>query len=367
MRVLRMIAAVGAVAVASSLAACNGQTGQQAQGGYELPTSTPSKATTVQVAQAQQRPGGRWLSGASGDKAAQGTFGRWRHAPVAVGGTWDDNNERQVKMESVCPGGTWATWNKPLDIAVGAIDRKKAGETWQQAAAGAYDARWRASLLKLKKCWGKRNPANLYIRFAHEMNLSDMKWYVRGGEEAFFLAAWKRYSNLRYEILPKAKLVFCPSDGTDRRLKLDIRTIWPGKDDQGRPMANIYGVDTYNSWVRVLSTDQFIAKAIRLDDLGYLFGIETHRQFAEEKGVPFVVSEWSNNGDPKAPGGGSDQPQYVKDMNQYFRDHGGDPKRPKAGQLLYEIQYNYMEEFEFLPTRVQPKTAKAYKSLKWGR
>src|SRR5689334_13673779 len=74
-RVGRMIAAFGAVALASSVTACAGPAGQQAQGGYELPTSTP-KATTVQVAQRQQAPpGGRWLSGASGDKAAKGAFG----------------------------------------------------------------------------------------------------------------------------------------------------------------------------------------------------------------------------------------------------------------------------------------------------
>jgi hypothetical protein len=53
-------------------------------------------------------------------------------------------------------------------------------------------------------------------------------------------------------------------------------------------------------------------------------------------------------------------------MNTWFREHAGDPRRPGPGQLLYEIQFNLQVQFQFLPTRFQPRTAAEYRSLAWG-
>ncbi|HEY6795356.1 MAG TPA: hypothetical protein VI248_11820 [Kineosporiaceae bacterium] len=359
---------VAGVAVALLLAGCarSMQEAGAAQG-VELPTSDPAVTKTRAVAGEQhQTRGGRWLSGASGPLAANGTFGAWRKAPLGIGGDWENDNDAQVTMSSVCPGGQWGRWNKPLDLAVGAIEKRK-GESWAKAARGAYDARWRRSWLRLKQCWGTRDPAYLYVRFAHEMNLGSMQWSVAAGEEADFVAAIKRFSDLRYEIMPRASLVLCPSDGTDGDLKLDVRTLWPGRDAKGRLVANLYAVDTYNGYVVVRNGGEFVTKATRLDDRGWLFGIETHRAFAESLGVPFAVSEWSNNGDPQDAGRGGEAPDYVRLMNDYFREHAGDPAHPKAGQLLYEIQFNILRQFTLLPTKLQPETAAAYRSLAWGR
>jgi hypothetical protein len=332
----------------------------------DLPSATDTR-TAVAAEQAVPKPAaGRWLSGASGPMAVSGAFGRWRHAPIAIGGDWENDDDAQVTMTSICPGGQWGRWSGPLDLAVGAIDKDR-GETWAKAAQGDYDARWRKSLLKIKQCWGRRNAANLYLRFAHEMNLGGMRWSVKAGEEADFVAAITRFSDLRYQVLPRASIVFCPSDGTDSDLELDVRKLWPGKDAKGRLVANLYGIDTYNGYVVVKSGSEFRDKLLRLDSHGWLFGMETHRAFAESVGVPFVVSEWSNNGDPKDPGHGGEAPDYVRLMNDYFREHAGDPRHPKPGQLLYEIQFNILKQFTLFPTKLQPQTAAAYRSLAWGR
>jgi hypothetical protein len=359
-----LAAALAVVACLSgTLSGCSGRRtqylGDEAAAPAQLAaTSSPSATPTATVVR-------RWWSGASSERAANGSYGRWRKAPLQIGGTWDNGNAEQVAMRSVCPGGTWARWNAPLDLAIGAIDRST-GETWAAAAAGRYDARWTTSLLRLKSCWGSRNSAYLYIRFAHELNLSSMKWYVQGGEEAAFAKAATRFSDLRYRILPKAKIVLCPSDETDGRLKVSLAKLWPGKDRRGRQVINVYAVDTYNGYHVVRTAEEF---AFKLDDSenGNPFGLETHRQFAETHGVPFAISEWSNNGNPRDAGKGGEAPEYVRQMNAWFRDHAGDPRHPAAGTLLYEIQFNLMDQFQFLPTRHQPKTAATYRTLIWGR
>jgi hypothetical protein len=307
---------------------------------------------------------GTWISGASSELAANGSFGRWRKAPVQIGGTWDNGNQQQVKLESICAGGAWATWRRPLDIAVGAIDRRL-GETWAAAAKGAYDERWNRSLARMKACWGSRNPANLYIRFAHEINLPDMPWHVKGGEEADFAAALTRFSYLRYAHLPTAHLVLCLNDGTNGELGIDIAKVWPGADAKGRRVVDVYSVDTYNSYL-VVDTEAEFQRKLTATQANMPYGLELHRQIAEARGVPFAISEWSNNGDPKDLGKGGEAPEYMKQMNAWFREHAGDPKHPAAGMLLYEVQFNQLDMFSLLPTRHQPKTAAAYRSLTWG-
>ncbi len=308
-----------------------------------------------------------WLSGAGGPQGigANGTWARWRGEPVTIGGTWDNGNAEMVEMHSICPGGAWARWTAALDIAVGAID-VRAGETWAKAAQGAYDTRWRTHLRKVASCWGTRDPALLYLRFAHEMNLTDMPWQVRGGEEAAFVAALTRYSTLRYEILPKAKIVLCPSDGTSGGLGIDIHKLWPGKDSAGRQVVQVYAVDSYNSWVVIRTAGEFRNK-MSATQSGMPLGLEAHRLLAQQWGVPFAVAEWAGNGDPKDEGKGDDIPLYHQLMNEWFRANAGDPRRPRPGQLLYEIYFNDLDQFRLLPQTVQPRSAQQYRDLVWGR
>jgi hypothetical protein len=307
-----------------------------------------------------------WLSGASSDESADGRYGRWRGSAIAVGGTWDNGNAEQVAMRTICPGGPWAAWNKPLDVAIGAIEVNR-GESWAAAAKGAYVGRWTKNLTKMKQCWGARDPGLLYIRFAHEMNLASIPWRVRGGQEASFVKAITLYSNLRYQILPRAKIVLCPNDGTQPELGgLDIRKLWPGKDPQGRPVADVYGVDSYNMNPHVTTEAAFLKKINGQYSDGVPLGIEKHRQFAQSVGAPFAIGEWSNNGNRRNAGGGGESPLYVQQFFAWARSHAGDINHPAAGQLLYEVHFNLWGEYAFWPKTVQPRTAAAYRALKWG-
>lgn len=324
------------------------------------PAASPSPAATP-TPTAAVKP--TWWSGSSGSKAYTGAFARWRGEPLTIAGTWDNGNADMVTMKSLCT--EYDQWKKPLDVAIGAIE-VTSGETWAKAAKGAYDARWKKSLLKMKQCWGSRDTGLLYIRFAHEPNIKDLRWKVTGGQEADFAKSLVRFSNLRYQILPKAKVVMCMSDGTSYNQNIDLHKVWPGKDAKGRQVVDVYAVDTYNSWV-VIDTIQEWNDKLNADQAGMPLGLEKHRLMAVSWGVPFAVAEWSGNGDPRDEGSGADIPLYYKLMNDWFRAHAGDPENPQPGQLLYEIQFNYEKRFELLPTTVQPKSAKMYRNLVWGK
>jgi hypothetical protein len=325
----------------------------------------PSSGTATAAAPAAPAPP-TWLSGASSDESADGRYGAWRGEPIQIGGTWDNGNAEQVAMRTICPRGPWAAWNKPLDIAIGAIDVHR-GESWAAAAKGAYTARWTKNLTKIKQCWGSRDPSMIYIRFAHEMNIPQ-DWQVRGGQEANFVKAITLYSNLRYTILPQAKIVLCPNDGTDPRLGgLDIRKLWPGKDASGRPVADVYAVDSYNMNPHVTTKAEFDKKINGQYAGGMPLGIERHRQFAQSVGAPFAIGEWSNNGNRRNAGGGGESPLYVREFYAWAKSHAGDPTAPRPGQLLYDVQFNLWGEYAFWPKTVQPKTAATYRSITWGR
>ena len=328
-----------------------------------LPPAPPVRSVTGVT----PRPAARtWWSGASSDTAANGRFGAWRGSAVQIGGTWNDDYEAQVNQWSICDGATWSRWSHPLDLAIGGIFHSR-GETWAAAAKGSYDARWAAALTRIRTCWGTRDQGLLYLRFAQEMNLPG-DWSVRAGEERSFVQAITRFSTLRYRILPRAKIVLCVNDGTDGSLGgLDVRKLWPGRDGAGRRVADVYGADSYNQWPHVTTAAGFYTKINELADDGSPVGIERHRQLAARLGVPFAICEWSNNGRTGSDGGGGESPAYVQLFHDWARAHGGDPAHPAAGQLLYEVQFNLWDQFQFWPATLQPRTAAAYRALTWGR
>jgi len=328
-------------------------------------TSTSSSADTAgRSADTGVASGARqWLSGASGDDMAGGGFDRWRATPAGIAGTWDDSAAAQLELWSIC-GGQYAHWDKALDLAIGGIYLSK-GDSWSAAASGAYNERWRSVLTKTKSCWGSRDPGKLFIRFAHEANLDSSEWRVRSGEEADFAAAFTQFSNVRYEVFPGVKLVYCPNDGSSGGMG-DVRTMFPGRDSQGRLTADVYGADSYNMWPHTTTSSQFDEKINSLAGDGAPLGLERHRRLAEQHGVPFIVGEWSNNGDPSDGDGGGESPEYVQDFYHWARAHAGDVNHPRPGQLLYEVHFNLWKQYQFWPQTMQPQTASAYQALPWG-
>jgi Glycosyl hydrolase family 26 len=290
-----------------------------------------------------------WKSGASGNGVANGSFGQWRGAPVAIAGTWNDDFAAQSAMWSVLPGAEYGAWQADLDISVGGIYKDR-GDTWQAAAAGAYDARWRASLIKLNTAWGAR-PGTMYIRFAHEFNGDWYPWSVQASEVPNFVAAWKRFRAIQLEVMPRHKLVFCPNVATSGIRGLDWRTAFPGAQ-----YVDVMAVDSYNQYPFVNTSADFATTINRVDDQRAPSGLEGHRRFAESVGRPFAVSEWSSNATF------GDSPLFVTEMNRWFVSNAG----TGPGRLLYEIQFNAIHgdgRFQFFPGNRQPAAASTYAQL----
>lgn len=292
-----------------------------------------------------------------------GAYDSWRSTPAGIAGVWDDTKAAQVEVWSIC-GGQYKTWNRPLDLAMGAIYRSS-GETWSAAAGGAYDSRWTSVLTTMKKCWGTRDPGKLFIRFGHEMNLTN-QWQVKAGEEEQYVRTFRRLADIRDRVFPGAKLVFSPNEGSAGGSG-DVRKLWPGKNSNGRNYADVYAVDAYNWYPHATTTTSFAEKINTVASNGAPVGLEKHRQYAESLGAPFAVSEWSNQGDPGSGGGGGESPTYVREFYNWLRSHGGDVNNPQPGQVIYDIQFNLWREYQFWPNTIQPQTADAYRKLAWGR
>lgn len=312
-----------------------------------------------------------WLSGASSVYAANGTFGTWRGEPVRIVGTWSDSKDCSATVCSFSTSGDMANvkgTSISLDIAVGAI---WSGQSWSQAATGAYNGQWQQTLTALKNMIAAKgmDPSKVYIRFAHEMNGNWTDWRVASGQEADFRAAIARFSSLRYSTFGDTnapKLVLCANDGTSGGMA-NPRNLMVKTDGLNRKVVDVYCIDTYNQYPH--RTD---AAAVwsALNNTSDATSIESHRSFAEAQGVPFSVGEWSNCGIPTSAGsdcsggGGGESPAYVEQMNRYFRTHAG----TGAGDLLYEVQFNLWPRFAFYGSDAnQPQTSARYAALVWGQ
>lgn len=279
-----------------------------------------------------------------------------------MAGVWDDTRAAQVEVYSICRG-QYRSWDKPLDLAMGAIYRS-AGESWSAAAGGAYDNRWRQVLTTMKSCWGSRDPGKLYIRFGHEMNLTN-EWMVPAGQEQHYVTTFRRLAGIRDQVFPGAKLVFSPNEGSAGGSG-DVRKLWPGKDSKGKNYADVYAVDAYNWWPHVTTVQGFQDKINKYAGNGAPLGIERHRQFAASLGAPFAMSEWSNRGVNSGGGGGGESPVFIQEYNKWLRTNSGDPSNPQPGQVVYDVLFDLWHEYRLSTTSVQPQTAAAYRAVRWG-
>ena len=303
-------------------------------------------AAVVAVATAPAAAAGDWKSGASGVGVADGSLATWRGTPLEISATWVDNTRAASNAWQLDPNGQFGSWQKDLDIAVGAFD---AGGSWAAAASGAYDANWRTSLETLKRKWGSR-PGTLYIRLAHEMNGNWYPWKVNSSNSQQFITAWKRYRALQQQIFPKSKLVFCvnrESIGTG----IDWRKTFPGAQ-----YVDVLGVDYYNQWPYAATVEQFRSSLNQVDRYGAPKGLGAHLAFARSVGKPLAIGEWSGHAD------NGDGPGFIQGMNEFFKANGG----TGAGQFLYEVQFNVDKDnrrWLLHGNTRMPKSAATYRDL----
>lgn len=297
----------------------------------------------MSIATARMRRGRRrtWLSGGSGETVDSNNpaFSDWRGSPVSIAATWSDASAAdQQNLWKFDSGQLYETWHGSLDLTVGAI-YPNVGESWAQAAVGAYEARWTTCLQNAKNGWTKQSRGTLYIRFAHEWNGNWFPWSVTASDIPSFITAWRRFRALQLAIFPAAKLVFCTNANTSGQ-SYDWRTAWPG--DQ---YVDIYSTDYYsNHWLYNPNYDSYGAPG----------QLVSHRQFAADHGKSFVISEWGNDSNY------GDRPDYIEAMYQFFRAHGG----TQHGELLYEIVFNVNSlnnnQFSIYPVAKAPNASAQY-------
>ncbi|GAA4674681.1 glycoside hydrolase family 26 protein [Frondihabitans cladoniiphilus] len=308
----------------------------------------PVQITPKTSAPAEPAPTGKWLSGASGNGVTGGQFAEWRGRPVDIAGTWSDDDTNSLHFWQLQKGGDYASWDKPLDIAVGAIDK---GESWADAAEGDYDARWTQSLTTLKSL-RSGTTATTYIRFAHEMNGNWYPWQVNAGNYRDFMTAWKRYRAIQQAVFPESKLVFSvnrESVGTG----MDWTKYFPGKE-----YVDVLSVDYYNGPPGVFTANDWNRSLQGVDQWGGPKGLAQHAAFAQREGLPLAISEWS--GDSSA----GDSPAFVTGLLDYVKAHSG----TAPGQILYEILFDVPQNdgrFVLYSTGTvkMPKSSAAYKKF----
>lgn len=283
------------------------------------PVTTPPTSTAPKP-QTGNASGHEWMSGSSGVGAANGQFGSWRGSTLDIVSSWAGNADNSANFYTLWKGAEYGNWNGSMDMAVGGIDP---GETWSQAASGKFDARWAASLTKLKQLWAGRD-GTMYIRFAHEMNGYWFSWSVNKNNYQDFMTSWKRYRALQQQIFPEAELVFSVNKETNGA-GMDWTKFFPGKQ-----YVDVLSVDYYNNWPYASTLAQFQQQSWDKDGYGAPKGINAHLAFAKSQGLPLAVSEWSGNADD------GDSPAYIQGMYDFFKANAGSG----AGQLLYEVQFN---------------------------
>lgn len=287
-----------------------------------------------------------WLSGSAGPGVVDGSFAEWRGSEVPVTATWADTNDAMVNLYELQPGAQFDGWEGHLDISVGAIGPD---ETWAEAAAGAYDDRWRQSLSNLETLRGDRD-ATTYIRFAHEMNGDWYDWGVDRTSAEDFVVAWHRFRELQQELYPEAELVFSVSSesvGTG----MDWRDMFPGAEH-----VDLMGVDQYNQYPWVSTVEEWESSVLEVDQWGAPKGLVRHAEFAEQVGLPFSVNEWSNNASM------GDSPVYMEQMHRFFQAYAGDG----PGRLVYEVHFNIDQDdnsWAVHPETRMPESAEAYRQL----
>lgn len=306
------------------------------------PSATPTPTPTA----TQPPVSGSWLSGSAGQSASNGTFGTWRGSPVEIVGTWIND----PAIYPFQPGGEHASWTGAVDLGV--VPSNWQG--WAAESTGANDAFWRATAKKLKEYRGGKGTT--YVRPWYEYNGDWMDYSVPNNatDRARFVAAFERVEAIFDAEFPEAKMMLGTAAAGGTASRVTVSEAWP-KD------VDVLSVDYYNQW-RWCNTKACFEDAIEND--GGPNSLADLTRLAKAKGVPVMISEWSNAGQvrPASSGGGGEAPVWLAAWYDWLKANAG----TGAGQVLGEVTFNipgYEARFEWYPNTVMPQTAAKYKEL----
>jgi hypothetical protein len=286
-----------------------------------------------------------WHSGAIGAGSLDGAIGTWRGTPVQIVGAPAD-------AVQAAPSASGALgFAGDVDVPVAGLTGD--GETWEQAAAGAYLDRWTQTLRDLATARSAAT-GTTYLRFAPE-TLAPTSPGRAPVDPASFVKAWTLFRNLATREFPTAKLVFGGNSGDHAASGLSA--LWPGDD-----AVDVVGVSMQSSWQPTDAVGWKASLDATLPD-GSPSGLGAWSAFAKAHGKPLAVPSWGL--DQKA---GTDNAAFVTDLNDELSRQastGGSP----AGAVLYDIFVNTAATGATAAPLADPANAPAaaaYRAATWG-
>jgi hypothetical protein len=285
-----------------------------------------------------------WRSGAAGVEAENGSFATWRGKPLGLVAVWADNSlEAQRDLDAV---DAYAGYTGDMDIAVGALVR---GETWQQAADGAFVDRWTTAIRNLKAKRGGKGTT--YVRIAHEFNGDWMPWGMNSKSLAAYKAGYRLYASIVRKEFPEARLTWSPNGGN--HTDVSIEQMYPGDD-----VVDVIGPDIYDGWPEVTSAALWKQSSTMWSTPQSPRGLAAWQVYATRKGKPIALPEWG------LPYG--DHAEFIKGVHALMSAHPAvRGSSSNAGRFVYDAYYNVEEKFKIYNG---PNTASgaAYAKLVWG-
>lgn len=199
--------------------------------------------------------------------------------------------------------------------------------TWQQLADGVYDTVW-ASMAQRLVASGQ---GDCIVRGAHEFNETFFLHRVMEGEQAAFIAAWRRWHDTIRSNGFTGKIHWNPTAGDYSNI--DPMTAYPGD-----AYLDIIDLDFYDRWYSRGATaaaprtlaEQQEKWAIHYDNTQFR-GLKQWRQIAVDHGKGMGFSEWGlgdyfNQDDGNH--GGGDNAVYVNGMADFILDPAYPPGVP---------------------------------------
>jgi Glycosyl hydrolase family 26 len=311
--------------------------------GIEVPR--PKKATPEPTVRAAPRwTWDGWASGVAGRASDSTDFGAWRGEPIGAVAVWSDTDaEAQTSLSAVA---AYDAFVGDLDVAVGGLVR---GETWQEAATGAFVPRWTEAMRNLRAM--RAGKGITYVRIAHECNGDWMAWGVNATNLAAYKAGYRLYASIVRKEFPEARLTWSPNGGNHTDVSID--QLYPGDD-----VVDVVGPDIYDGYPSVTSTAIWKSAATDWSSPATPRGLAAWQQWAARRGKPVALPEWG------LPYG--DHPDFIQGVHDVLAAHpAAKGAVGNAGRFVYDVYFNAENKFKIYQG---PNTSSGtmYRSLTWG-
>jgi hypothetical protein len=185
-------------------------------------------------------------------------------------------------------------------------------------------------------------------------------WSVLPGEEANFIAAWKRLRAIQQAVAPNTtRLSWCPGNGGNTG-SFAVKS-WPGS-----AYVDVVCIDYYNQYPWVNTVGDFNTVWNKTESDGSPNGPEKWRQWAATQGKPLAFGEWSSMAKCDPDNCGGDAPVFFQQAYNWMAANAGSG----SGQFLYDVFFNVSSyggnRFGLYPNTSMPQSAAIYRSLNWG-